>query len=142
MVPTVQGRGSPKLCALLAEAGEAARWLPSGWAPLRAWFTCSPSSSAWPLDRWGRWHPPRSPAHRGHTHCPCAFLTELPTVLPWLLRVSLVAGVPEVVGRGHVLEAVVRRRAGVQPVAGAVVRGRAQGAWPLAEVVGVQRVLV
>lgn len=54
-------------------------------------------------------------------------------------------GVPEVVGHGHVLQAIVRgrgwRRVG-QPIAGAAALGRAQGAGPLTEVVGVQRVPV
>ena len=59
-------------------------------------------------------------------------------------------GVPEVVGDGHVLEAIVlgrgRRWVGqpvglvAEPIAGAVALGRAHGARPFAEVLRVQRV--
>ena len=63
--------------------------------------------------------------------------------LPQLPGVKVAVGVPEVMGHGHVLQAVVwgRRRVG-QPVAGAVALGGAQGAWPFAEVVWVQWVPV
>lgn len=57
----------------------------------------------------------------------------------------MAVGVPEMVGHGHVLQAIVRgwgwRRVG-QPIAGAAALGGAQGAGPLTEVVGVQRVPV
>lgn len=48
-------------------------------------------------------------------------------------------------GHGHVLQAIVRGRGRCrvgQPIAGAAALGRAQGAGPLTEVVGVQRVPV
>lgn len=57
----------------------------------------------------------------------------------------MAVGVPEVVGHGHVLQAIVwgrgRRWVG-QPIAGAAALGGAQGAGPLTEVVRVQRVPV
>lgn len=70
-------------------------------------------------------------------------LTQLSMALPQLPGVEVALGVSEVVGHGHVLQAVVRRGRGVrQPVAGAVALGGAQGAGPFAEVVGVQGVTV
>lgn len=79
------------------------------------------------------------------THvCPPAPLTKLPMALPQLPGLVMAVGVTEVVGHGHVLQAVVwRRRRGLgRPVAGAVALGGAQGARPFADVVGVQRVTV
>ena len=79
------------------------------------------------------------------THvCPPALLTKLPMALPQLPGLVMAVGVTEVVGHGHVLQAVVRRRRrGLgRPVAGAVALGGAQGARPFADVVGVQRVTV
>lgn len=101
-------------------------------------------------------HPGRSPTPLDTPvalrSSPPAALTSLPVALPELPRVRVPVGVPEVVRDGHVLQAVVlgQGRCGVgqpvrlvaQPVAGAVALGRAQGARPLAEVLGVQGVPV
>lgn len=63
--------------------------------------------------------------------------------LPQLPGLVVAVGVTEVMGHGHVLQAVVRWRRGLRrPVAGAVALGGAQGARPFADVVGVQRVTV
>lgn len=68
----------------------------------------------------------------------CALLTELPVALPQLSGVRGAVGVSEVVGHGHVLQAVVWGWHGVwQPIAGAVALGGAQGARPFAEVLRV-----
>lgn len=70
-------------------------------------------------------------------------LTQLPMAFPQLPGVKVAVGVPEVVGHGHVLQAVVWGRWWVgQPVAGAVALGGAQCARPFAEVVWVQWVPV
>lgn len=65
--------------------------------------------------------------------------------LPQFSGIWMSVGVPEVVGHGHVLQAIVWGwgwcRVG-QPIAGTAALGRAQGAGPLTEVVGVQRVPV
>lgn len=86
---------------------------------------------------------PPPPPLRARVHPRSAPLTQLPMALPQLPGVKVAVGVPEVVGHGHVLQAVVRRRRGLgQPVAGAAALGGAQGARPFAEVVRVQRVTV